>query len=107
MNMLTSITMGLSSFASSLLAGLGLHGTATAIAGATAGEAIAAGAGFIIISRVAGKICSHLIRWFTVFMVGMLLYRHFDWFANFVNSACSAIETYIPILVSDVQNVVQ
>lgn len=105
--MLASITMGLSSFISSLLAGLGLHGTATAIAGATAGEAIAAGAGFVVISRVAGKICSHLIRWFTIFMVGMLLYRHFDWFSGFVDSVCLALETYIPIVVSDVQNVVK
>jgi hypothetical protein len=105
--MMTSILMGLNSFASSLLSGLGLHATAGAIAGASVGETIAAGAGFIVISRVAGKICSVAIRWFCIFMVGMFAYRHFSWFSDFVNSVCTFIETYIPILVSDVQNVVQ
>jgi hypothetical protein len=105
--MMTSILMGFSSFASSLLSGLGLHATANAIAGASAGEAIAAGAWFIVVSKVAGKVCSVAIRWFCIFMVGMFAYRHFGWFANFVNSICTAMETYIPILVSDVQNTVQ
>lgn len=105
--MLTSIVAGISGFISSLLSGLGLHATAGAIAGATAGEAIAAGAGFIVLSRVARKICSQLIKWGCVFIVGMLIYRHVDWFANGIDMICDAIDTYIPVLYSDVKNVIQ
>lgn len=107
MIMLTSMTAALSSFISSLLSGLGLHSVATAVAGSTAGEAIAAGAGFIVISRIAGKVLSKLIQFFVIFIAGMILYRHFDWFANFVNSVCDAIDKYIPLFVSDVQNAVK
>lgn len=105
--MLTSITVGLNSFISSLLSSLGLHSIATTVTKASAGQAIAAGAGFIIISKIAGRVCAYLARWFIIFIIGMLLYRHFHWFSDIIDSICLMLETYVPVLVYNIQSMVK
>lgn len=97
--MLASILMTLNSFASGFLSGFGIS--------AGVGEVVAASAGFLIFSKTLGKLFSKLIKWFMIFLLGMLLYRHIQAFHDIVNTICIFIEAHLPSMISTVQDVVK
>lgn len=105
--MLTSILASLSSFAGGLLGGLGLNTAAAAVTSSSVSGTVVAGAGFLIFSRVLGNIMSKLIKWFSIFLLGMFLYRHIQLFHNVVDTICDCVDTYLPSIISSVESAIQ
>ena len=105
--MFTSLLTSICHFASGFLSGFGLQSAAGAIASAGTGELVAAGAGVFILSKYFGKLLSFVVKWFVVFVIGMMLYRHVSWFQNITNAVCHFMDSYLPSAIANIQSMIK